>query len=146
MNTLIRIKGYILNSSVIAPDIDRITGNKVYRLSLMPESPSIFDEIEELAREAKRLHLHSFVPNPDIDYECRSGGFSDRLFKEDCVLFESLFKPKLDGSLAMLERDEMLVPRFVQVVGHVQIQEYGNVFLSFHIVEPALQVDSDFNF
>ena len=146
MNTLMRIKGYILDSSVIAPDTDNLTGNTIYRLSLMPESPSVFDEIEERVREVKQLRLQSYVPNPDLDYECRSGSFSDRLFKGDCVLFESLFKPKIDESLSMLGQDEMLVHKFVQVVGHIQTQEYGNVFLSFHIVEPALQVGNDFDF
>ena len=146
MNTLMRIKGYILDSSVIAPDTDNLTGNTIYRLSLMPESPSVFDEIEERVREVKQLRLQSYVPNTDLDYECRSGSFSDRLFKGDCVLFESLFKPKIDESLSMLGQDEMLVHKFVQVVGHIQTQEYGNVFLSFHIVEPALQVGNDFDF
>ena len=141
-----RIKGYILDSSVIAPDTDNLTGNTIYRLILMPESPSVFDEIEERVREVKQLRLQSYVPNPDLDYECRSGSFSDRLFKGDCVLFESLFKPKIDESLSMLGQDEMLVHKFVQVVGHIQTQEYGNVFLSFHIVEPALQVGNDFDF
>ena len=143
MNTLIRIKGYILNSYVIAPETDKLTGNSIYRLSLMPESPSVFDEIEERVREVKQLHLQSFVPNPDLDYEYRSAGFSDRLFKDDCVRFEPLFKPKLDQPLSMLGQDEMLIPKFVQVVGHIQTQEYGNVFLSFHIVEPAVQANTD---
>ena len=139
MNTLIRIKGYILDASVIDPSTEKLTGNKIYRLSLMPASPSVFDEIEQQAREAKELHLQHFNPNPDFDFETRSKRFKDRLTKDDCLLFESLFRPKLEGLLEKLDRDELLIPEFVQVVGHVQVQEYGNCFLSFHIVEPAFQ-------
>lgn len=139
MNTLIRTKGYILDTSIIEPITEKLTGNKIYRLSLMPESPSVFDEINERAREAKELHLRHFNPNPDFDFETRSKGFKDRITKDDCLLFESLFRPKLEGFLGNLERDELLIPEFVQVVGHIQVQEYGNCFLSFHIVEPAFQ-------
>ena len=78
MNTLIRTKGYILDTSIIEPITEKLTGNKIYRLSLMPESPSVFDEINERAREAKELHLRHFNPNPDFDFETRAKGFKDR--------------------------------------------------------------------
>ena len=139
MKTLIRTKGYILDSSVIDPITEKLTGSKIYRLSLMPESPSAFEEIEDQARQAKELHAQQFTSNPDFDFASRSKGFKDRLVKDDCLLFESLFKPKLEGLLGQIDRDDLLIPEFVQVVGHVQIQEYGNCFLSFHIVEPAIQ-------
>ena len=47
MKTLIRTKGYILDFSVIDPITEKLTGSKIYRLSLMPESPSVFEEIED---------------------------------------------------------------------------------------------------
>ena len=139
MKTPIRTKGYILDASVIDPMTEKLTGNKIYRLSLMPESPSVFDEIEEQARQAKELHAQQFTSNPDFDFETRSKGFKDRLIKDDCLLFESLFKPKLEGLLRQIDRDELLIPEFVQVVGHVQVQEYGNCFLSIHLIEAAYQ-------
>ena len=143
MKTLIRTNGYILDASVIDPMTEKLTGNKIYRLSLMPESPSAFEEIEDQVRQAKELHAQQFSLNPDFDFETRSKGFKDRLIKDDCLLFESLFKPKLEGLLRQVDRDDLLIPEFVQVVGHVQVQEYGNCFLSIHLIEAAYQSGLD---
>ena len=37
-----------------------------------------------------------------------------------------------------MSRDDELIGAYVQVVGHLQTQELGNCFLSFHILEPAV--------
>ncbi len=36
-------------------------------------------------------------------------------------------------------RDDELIGKFVQAVGHKQILEAGDIILSLHIVEPAFQ-------
>ena len=51
----------------------------------------------------------------------------------------------LPGELSDLLHDDELLDRFVQVVGNVQIQERGNCFLSFHIVESMVHPASGFD-
>ena len=36
-----------------------------------------------------------------------------------------------------VQRDDELIGKFVQVVGHMHILEAGNAMLSMHIIEPA---------
>ena len=52
--------------------------------------------------------------------------------------FESLHSPRLEGDFSFLTCDDEFIGALVQVVGHLQIQELGNCFLSFHILEPAV--------
>ena len=48
--------------------IENVRQGKRFEISInQPITDELLDEIEELATEAKRLHLHSFLPNPDID-------------------------------------------------------------------------------
>lgn len=49
-----------------------------------------------------------------------------------------LHQPTLVGELSNVELDDQLIARFVQVVGHLQVLKQGNVFLSVHLIEPAL--------
>ena len=52
MQTLIRTKGWITHSSLLQP-VFGYGAKDVYRLSLSPEFPYIYDEIEDMARELK---------------------------------------------------------------------------------------------
>ena len=67
------------------------------------------------------------------------------MFENDSIKFESLFPPRLEGELSDLLHDDELLNRFVLVVGNVQIQERGNCFLSFHIVESMVHHASGFD-
>ena len=60
------------------------------------------------------------------------------MFAGDSLKFESLYIPRLEGDFSFLTRDDELIGAYVQVIGHLQIQELGNCFLSFHILEPAV--------
>ena len=60
------------------------------------------------------------------------------MFAGDCLKFESLHSPQLDGDSSCLSYDKELIGKYVQVIGHLKISEIGICFLSFHILEPAV--------
>jgi hypothetical protein len=86
---------------------------------------------------AAQLKVELETPHK-LDIDC-SQEYSDRISRGCEVTFETLLKPKLEGTFLGLERDEDLLGKSCQVVGHTQIHKHGNVYLSMHIVEPALQ-------
>ena len=54
------------------------------------------------------------------------------------VIFKSFYRPRLYDEFKDFQRDEELLGKFIQAVGHIRIFEDGNVILTIHIVEPAL--------
>lgn len=144
--TTIRIQGYVTSADVLQPFTTYHHDNPRYELTVLPSNPDIFYEIEHQIEEVKRQFYQS---QPMSFYHEENNHPSrhlpDRVFEQDCIKFESLFPPRLEGELADLLHDDELLNRFVQVVGNVQIQERGNCFLSFHIVEPMMHPASGFD-
>lgn len=138
MNTLIRMRGYVLGAYVLQPITTSPDNIPKYELLLLPENPTSYYEIDQIAGNLKENWWQDkLLETPTYDEEVIPE-VEDRLFDCDCIKFESLFQPKLEGRLKEYFDDEQLVTSFVQVVGHVQIQEWGNCFNSFHIVEAAI--------
>ena len=128
--TLIRIKGYVETCSIIKPIT--VGDNLEYRLRLEPDD-YIFDELEESIKELQEGWLIERPPsNPDTP------PIPPTNIIDGCVLnFKTIRKPQLIDSFSKYTRDENFFGKFVQAVGHLQIQRLGNCFLSFHILEPA---------
>ena len=125
MNTTIRIRGWIQESSVI-----HAKQNK-YTLQLAPEDPSVFINLEQGIEELKR------ISERPTSTEGSTYHHKDRVIDGCCINLESLYQPKLIGKIVNADRDEELLGIFIQAVGHLQILKGGNVFLSVHIVESA---------
>ena len=70
---------------------------------------------------------------------------TDRIIYGTQIKFESLLAPKLVGNISDLTHDQELSYKYVQVVGHLQIQDLGNCFLSFHIVESVVHPAEGFD-
>ena len=138
MNTIIRKRGYVMGSHVLQPLKTYPDQKPKYELLLLPEFPTCYYEIDEIAEVLKDNWEQDKLLKPEAYDEEVMPQVGDRLFDRDCIKFESLFRPKLEGHLRDFFDDEQLFTCFVQVVGHVQIQEWGNCFNSFHIVEPAI--------
>ena len=138
MNTLIRMRGYVLGAYVLQPLTTYPDSTPKYELLLLPENPTSYYEIDQIAGDLKENWWQDKLLEPPAYNEAAIPAVEDKLFDRDCIKFESLFQPKLEGHLKEYFDDEQLVTSFVQVVGHVQIQEWGNCFNSFHIVEPAI--------
>lgn len=130
MNTLIRLRGWIQGSHILKPLELGAEGKVKYSLAIQPEHPAIYEELEDLSLTLKREH--------ESPYHSQEQTFADRLFDGCLVLFETLHQPTLVGELSNAEVDDQLTARFVQVVGHLQVLKQGNVFLSVHLIEPAL--------
>ena len=106
----------------------------------------MLDELEYQIDKARRQFQYSQIASfyhEENNHISRQ--LPDRVFEVDCIKFESLFQPRLEGELADCQHDDELLNRFVQVVGSVQVQERGNCFLSFHIVESILHPASGFD-
>lgn len=144
--TTIRIQGYVVDADVLQPFTTYPHDKERYELTLLPSNPDASHELEYQIEEAKRQF---YMSQPASFYHEQnnypSRQLADRVFERDCIKFESLFQPRLEGGLNDLLHDDELLNRFVQVVGNVQIQERGNCFLSFHIVEPKLHPATGFD-
>ena len=131
MNNPIRIKGWIDNAYK--------EGDK-YVLKLHPEYSQIFDEIEDLVslKKFEFEQLKSLEGDPLLQ-ETKDFVYRDRIFDDSKIIFETIRQPKLNGELSRVQRDEELIGKFVEVIGHIQILKGGNAFISFHIVDPAIR-------
>ena len=135
MTTLIRVRGWVTESQVIHPMRSYVKEQDIYTFRIQPEVPTIYQEIERQLlkiRDAKKQEyklqdpLTKYVQHRDI------------LFEGCELCFETLLKPRLVEGLEAYENDDELLGKFVQVVGHIQIMEDLNAFISAHIIEPAV--------
>ena len=139
MNTLVRIQGYVTDAHVLEPYAKHSYETKRYELHLCPSDCTHFYDLEHRVEELKRGHKQhqSYDTHRHSNHDtCLA--LKDRVFAGDSLKFESLHIPRLEGDFSFLTRDDELIGAYVQVVGHLQIQELGNCFLSFHILEPAV--------
>lgn len=138
MNTLLRIQGYVTDAHVLEPYAKHSYDIKRYEFYLCPFDCTHFYDLEHRAEELKREYEQQKLL--DAEY-CLSHDkrpvLNDRVFAGDSLKFESLHSPRLEGAFSSLADDNELIGAYVQVVGHLQIQELGNCFLSFHILEPT---------
>ena len=139
MNTLVRIQGYVTDAHVLEPYAKHSYETKRYELHLCPSDCTHFYDLEYQVEELKREHKQhqSYDTHRHSNHDACLA-LKDRVFAGDCLKFESLHSPRLEGDFSSLSRDDELIGAYVQVVGHLQIQELGNCFLSFHILEPAV--------
>ena len=131
MNTLIRVRGWIAESSVINPQSKITEPDKIHSLHIQPEDPLTLDLLLE---QVERLKWESESPYND---DAIKRDHPDEVVNGCEVILKSLYAPKLEGELQDVQRDEELLGKFVQAVGHLRIFKDGNVFLSVHILEPA---------
>ena len=139
MNTLVRIQGYVTDAHVLEPYAKHSYSTKRYELHLCPSDCTHFYDlehrVEELKREYEQQHSYDSIRYSNHDTRL---ALKDRVFAGNSLKFESLRSPRLKDDFSFLTRDDELIGAYVQVVGHLQIQELGNCFLSFHILEPAI--------
>lgn len=133
------MSGYVFGANVLEPFAAYPKDQPRYELLIIPEYCNSYeDEIMPIVEYLKGEHeQQKYLQDPSYE-DHEEPVVKDRIVVHECLKFESLFKPRLEGELADLATDYELVTKFIQVVGHVQIQELGNCFLSFHIVEPAV--------
>ena len=139
MNTLVRIQGYVTDAHVLEPYAKHSCDIKRYELNLYPSDCTHFYDLENRIEELKQQHEQQ-QPYHQLRYSNFDNQIAprDRVFDSDCLKFESLHSPRMEGEFSSLARDDELIGAYVQIVGHLQIQELGNCFLSFHILEPAV--------
>ena len=146
MNTLLRIKGYVTSAEILEPFATYPDDLARHELFLFPESYDIYAQLERQIEELKMSHQMHQPRYSDLSFSYEDKpGLKDRVFARDCIKFESLHCPQLEGELSSLTYDDEFRGKYVQVVGHLQIQELGNCFLSFHIVEPAVHPADGFD-
>jgi hypothetical protein len=139
MNTLVRIQGYVTDAHVLEPYAKHSYDIKRYELHLCPSDYTHFYDLEHRVEELKREYekQQPYESQRYANHDKRPV-LKDRVFAGTSLKFESLHSPRLEGAFSSLANDNELIGAYVQVVGHLQIQELGNYFLSFHILEPAV--------
>ena len=144
MNTLVRVRGYITSAHIYNPIRRLIDTEPKYTLSIQPENPTIYDELEEKIQQLRTVNMHkmenTFKPNGEQWEEY----FVSRVIEGCEIKVESLYKPDIKDELVNLQDDDELLGRFVQLVGHLYIHESGIVCLSSHILETAYQPNDNF--
>jgi hypothetical protein len=136
MNTLIRARGWITQASIIRPIQNHEDASPKFILAIQPENPAMYELIEDLAQRLKQ----EYTSPHDTDLE-EAPAYRDRLFNGCEILFETVHKPKLDGAFREYQNDNSLIGQPAQIVGHMQIHKFGNVYISAHIIEPAFAID-----
>ena len=130
MNTLIRLDGCIAEANIIEP-LDINEGKQKYTVTLNPID-NIFQRLESIIEDLQSNWLinksNNDNPIPPTN-----------IIQGSQVKLETIIKPKLLGWCEECKHDEQFLTRYVQAVGHIQIQKLGNCFLSFHILEPYSQ-------
>ena len=128
MKQPIRVRGWISTANLINPRKLFTDELPRYYLAIQPESPMVFDELQEQVDQKKLEAETSYSPINTSE---------DELFDGCKVIFQTTIAPRLEGELMDRQHDDELVREFVQVVGHIQVHQAGNAMFSMHIVEPA---------
>ena len=139
MNTLACTQEYMTDAHILEAYAKRSYYTKRYELHLRPSNCTHFYDlehhVEELRREYEQQQPYDLQRYSNNDTRL---ALKDRVFAGDCLKFVSLHCPRLEGDFSYLTRNDELIGAYIQVVEHLQIQELGNCFLSFHILEPAV--------
>ena len=128
MKQPIRVRGWISTANLINPRKLFTDKLPMYYLDIQPEDPIVIEELQEQVDQRK---LEAETPYSSTE------SFEDEIFDGCKVIFQTTIEPRLEDGLMDVQRDDELIGKFVQVVGHMHILEAGNAMLSMHIVEPA---------
>ena len=128
MKQAIRVRGWISTANLINPRKLFTDELPRYYLAIQPEDSILFDELEY---QIDRRKIEAETP-----YSSKEN-VADEIFDGCEVIFQTTIEPRVEDGLMDVQRDDELIGKFVQVVGHLHILEAGNAMLSMHIVEPA---------
>ena len=144
MNTLVRLRGYITHSQVLQPVKRLYDAEPKYTLSIQPENPTIYEELEQRIQQIREENIHRMTNTQREDGSYWEDRFESRVLQGSEVCIESLYKPDLKDRLTHYYSDDQFYGQFVQLVGHLYIHQSGIVCLSSHILEPAMHPNDDF--
>jgi len=134
MSTILRVRGWVIFSSVIEPAKSWWDEQK-YKISIQPEYP-FYAEIESKINRLQDEHRKATNRSGQSKY-VGEPTYKQRVIDQCLILTESLHPPKR-FNLDWVQTDDQLIGTFVQTVGHLKIHELsGDVYLSSHIVEQA---------
>jgi len=128
MNTVVEIQGWITNSYHQRPK-KKYGYPERYQIEVAPKNCYEVFEIERRAEEFKRLSDR--FNHYDYEYE-----HEDEITSGDSIIFQTLREVQAHPDLECLY-DEQMIGKFVRVVGHFQTHKDGNVYISYHILEPS---------
>ncbi len=156
----LRFQGWIMRAHILQPQtyrtkehnlptIDQIKLNpsrhecnkekevQRYQLALFPMDPTYYSDIESQIelKHAAWTFAHWNEMGEDSQSETPS---LSRVFEDDCLIFETTRKPRLEGEFSGFTTDDQFNGNYCQVVGHLQQLDLGDCMMSFHILEPAV--------
>ena len=128
MKQAIRVRGWISTANLINPRKLFTDELPRYYLAIQPEDPIVFDELEY---QVDRRKLEAETPYSSTE------SVAAEIFNGCEVILQTTIEPQLKDGLIDRQRDDELIGKFVQVVGHMHNLAAGHAMLSMHIVEPA---------
>ena len=141
MNSLkdLRVRGYIMEASLIEPKAPYYGDPEVYQIKLQPDDWSVLYEVEHLDEDYKdQVKAHYHLRNPDgvitttHNYKPVEDG--------TLLVFQTKFPPKIDDQFG-ISRDEEWRGTRVEVVGSI-VEQPDNLLLTAQFVDkPAEELD-----
>ena len=138
MSTLVRTRGWVIESWIIKPKQSWCDEKPKYGLQLQPEYP-VYDDIENRIQDIQQEHKREWEmlspSNPDVHQI--EPTYKSRVIDNCFISTESLHPPKR-FDLDWVQDDLQLIGEFVNTVGHLVVhKQTGDVYLTSHIVEKA---------
>ena len=126
------IHGVITKSSVKDPTQTFFDTEPKFRATLGARDCFELEGLEHKVTEVKQ----NWQPDRPIGNEGEPFKHNNKIFEGVNVNFETLFYPKLGGTLAALS-DEELIGKSVKVLGSIEMLKDGNCYLSPNMIEEA---------
>lgn len=133
IETLFEIEGYVIDAEVLSPRNHVYMERPKYMLTLQAQEAW---HVKELVARAEWVKLDKSSPYDKLNnphYGTHQDDISDG---DRLVYFESLRQPSLMDDLKQVINDHQLIGKYVKIVGYIKYMRDGNVYLSFHIIEP----------
>ena len=125
-----RLEGCIAEANIINP-LQLENGELKYRVKLNPID-NIFQRLESIIED---LQNNWKINNQIIDHSIPP----TKIVEGSIINLETIIKPRLLGWCSECINDQEYESRYVQAVGHIEIQKLGNCFLPLEILEPYSQ-------
>ena len=125
-----RIEGCIADANIINP-LQLENGELKYTVKLNPID-HIFQRLESIIED---LESNWKINNQITDHAIPP----TKIIESSMINLETIIKPQLLGWCSKCINDQEYESRYVQAVGHIEIQKLGNCFLTLEILEPYSQ-------
>ena len=135
MEYTVDVTGYITSANLVSP-LTSFFEQPKYKVCIEP-SPDVLLELEQRIEYIKRMKEDPYTKVNNYSHK-------DVCLEGCTLMFETLHKPRIAGSLKGLSYNDEFVGKYVNILGNIQIHPNGNAYLSVHMInEVKHEIDDD---